>query len=167
MASPTPNKEPMIFDSLEPIIIPVKLGDKWYCLREASESVSCKFQNARLAAARFNDGKLIGVQGAADVEMVLVQGCLFEVKITHPNGDPDLSALGAVAMGFVGGLKASIVKQLYQRALEISNLDDKETLESIDEKIEALTLQRKQLLEAKVGTSDPKEVPEVTAPTSS
>ena len=38
--------EKMVFDSLEPIVIPVKLSGKWYALQEATEEAAATYQDA-------------------------------------------------------------------------------------------------------------------------
>lgn len=153
------NKEPMHFETLDPIQVPVTIGTKKYILQEASEAVAVKFNNARLEAARFNDGKLSSVKGAADVEPLLVHGCLFEVM----SKENEPLKLGFLAKGFIDGMKASIVRELYKRALEISGLEDKDTIETIDKKIEQLQQQRSQLVAPKTeDTTGPKVQQEVT-----
>lgn len=102
--------------------VPVRIGDKHYVLCEASEGASVAYRNAVMRAAKFDvNGKPTSADGLADAEPILVQGCLFEVQ--ERKGERHL---GAVSMGFVRALPARVVRQLFQKAQEISDLGPKE-----------------------------------------
>lgn len=161
----------MDFPDLEPVMVPVVIGKPkkldadgnplpTHWLREVDEGGAVKYQNMSMKAARFSDeGKVNSVDGAADVEPLLVQLCLFEADIDgKPQFNKDGKLIGAVAKGYVDALPARIVKPLFERAVEISGLAVKETLVTIDKKIADLTKKRVELEKAQ-GVESPKDQP--------
>lgn len=129
------------FDSPDPIRLPVKIGQKELILREASTDVAVRYRNASTRAAKMVDGKLVGVDGVAEVLPILVQGCLFEV-VTIGNARTERQVL----MTYVRDLPYRIVKPLFDKAKSISKgLEDTPTLESLDEQIADLQKQRADL----------------------
>ena len=159
-------KQPMSFPDVAPIEIPVTIGDKKYVLTEASEDAAVKISNARIEAARFGEtGTLSHVKGAADVEPLTVSLCLFEAnqKTGELVRDKEGFPQGAVSLGFVRHrIKPHIVKELYDRAIAISRLEEKETVTSLDKKITELQKKRLKLIEEQKKGSDPKDPPEGT-----
>jgi hypothetical protein len=113
--------DPMVFDSLEPQEVPVTIAGKQYVLREASEDVACKFRNAAMRAARMTEGKVVGVDGLADAEPVLVGGCLFEKVESEHKGETKVG-WAAVGVAAVRTWPARIVKPLFERAKAMSDL---------------------------------------------
>jgi hypothetical protein len=116
-----PNLDPIIFDDLAPVEVSVKIGQLNCILREASEDAACKYRNASLKAARMQSGEIVGMDGLADSEPYLVSLCLFEIfengkgqKVERP-----------VALSVIRSWKAGIVKTLFERIRQISNLEDK------------------------------------------
>jgi len=100
------------FDDLTPIEIPVRIQGKNYVLREASGDAACRYRNAVLACAQLTpEGKAVSVRNLADVEPLLVSLCLFDEK-----GNP-------VSVNQVRKWPARVVKALYEKAKEISDLD--------------------------------------------
>lgn len=113
--------------------IPVELGERKYVLREASEGAACQFRNAITKAAKMADGKVVGIENIGDVEPLLVSLCLFEVL---PDGGT--KNIG-VPIQVVRGWPARVVKQLFAKAKEISELDEAaETEEAIEQQIARL-----------------------------
>lgn len=91
-----------------------RYGGKEYVLREASEGAACKWRNAQLKAARFNQaGQFISADSLADTEPLLVSLCTF----TKDDGKP-------VPFNTVCGWPAKMVKQLFQKAVAISDLHE-------------------------------------------
>ncbi len=143
----------MRFDDLEPIKIPVFIGTKEYVLREASADAAVKYRNAGTKAARMQDGKLVGLDGVADVVLLLVCGCLFEVKEIGGN-----RVEGPVSPVWLRTLPYRIVKPLFDRAKAISKgLEDEDTVETLDAQIKDLTERRDKLAAL---SDDEKEVAE-------
>lgn len=118
---------PIEFDSLAPIEVPATIAGKQYLLREASEDAACKYRNAAMRAARFNDrGKVSSIEGVADVEPLLVSLCLFELTgdgkchlgHTVPGERP-------VPIDELRRWPAKRVKTLFERIKDISDLGEK------------------------------------------
>jgi hypothetical protein len=134
--------EVMDFSSLAPIEIPVKLPNgKDYILREASEADSIVWRDAVLDALKFVDGKMTGARRLTDTEVMLVASCLCEtgsdgsLKVTqdgHPVKVPSI---------LVRSLPARIVKALFERAKEISDLNEKPVPETIRKSLACLPQQ--------------------------
>lgn len=129
----------LCFDSLEPVEVPVAIGQKRYVLREASADAAAKFRSAASRAARFNEeGKLTHVEGLGETELVLVANCLCFPDDANPrtarvnrDGVPFL-----VGINHIRTWKEAIVKQLFDKAKEISPaLEEKETIEAIEKRM--------------------------------
>lgn len=94
--------------------IPVRYQGRDYVLREASEGAAIKWRNAQMKAARFNQhGQITGAEGLADTEPLLVSYCLFETDTGNP-----------VHFNTICGWPAKMVKKLFQKAVEISDLHE-------------------------------------------
>ena len=128
----------MITDDLTPQTEPVKLSGKDYSLREASGDAATKFANARLNCIKLGpDGKPQTVRGIADVEPLLVSLCLFDE--TGKN----------VPEATVRSWPARVQKVLFERAKEMSHLDDLETEAAIVAQITALQKRLEEMRESK------------------
>lgn len=146
----------MNFDDIALIEIPVKIGDKKYVLREATGEAAAKYKNAQMACAKFNsEGKPSGVGNMADTELLLVHLCLFE---TDPQGQ---ATLINVPLPRVRSWPVRITRALFEKAQQISQLEMKETKETLTEKIGRL---REQLDKVEAGTEEDhaKNSPETT-----
>lgn len=150
----------MDFADLSLIEIPVTVGDKKYILREASEDSACKYRNAMLRCTKLGpEGKPASVHGIADVEPLLVSMCLFEAL---PDGSGFKNSCTRVET--VRSWPSRIVKQLFEKTKEISDLDEE------DEDKESLEKQKKEVEEklAKLEEDNAaKNMPESTEDTSS
>jgi hypothetical protein len=144
--------EEWILDDLEPQQVKVKIKDKHYHLREASADAAVKFRNATLKAAKMSDGKVVGMENLADAEPLLVSLCLYkagkdEELVLAPDGNPDSRQL--VPQQTIRGWPDRTQKVLFDKIKEMSpTLEGKETLESLDKKIELFTKARQELLES-------------------
>ena len=146
-----PLADPLYFDDLQPIEVPVKYGNKAYILREASEDAAVKYRNAQARGARFGaDGKPVSVESVADKEPLLVSLCLYHadkeghISVTR-EGRPDPRFL--VPLQVILTWPPRIVDALFKRLLKISELDDApDTPETLAEKITVLQEQRESLL---------------------
>ncbi|MFA5376327.1 MAG: hypothetical protein WC455_11335 [Dehalococcoidia bacterium] len=128
----------MITDDLTPQTEPVKLSGKDYSLREASGDAATKFANARLSCIKLGpDGKPQTVRGIADVEPLLVSLCLFDESGKN------------VPEATVRSWPARVQKVLYDRAKEMSHLDDLETEAAIVVQITALQKRLEEMRESK------------------
>ncbi len=119
--------EPLVFTDLSPIEIPATIGDKSYVLREATGNVACRYRNALLACTQLGpEGKPSKITGMADVEPLLVSLCMFEDG-TKP-----------VPQATVRAWPNRIVKSLFDRVKEISDLDEDDSLEGLKKERQTL-----------------------------
>ena len=130
--------ESLNFDSLELIEVPVTIGDVKYVLREADEGAAKVYHNARLYGAKLDDGKVSGLpEDLAGVPSLVLSRCLFRLNEEgkpFPNPVPLREFVGYRERNVTHkGWPARIVKPLFKRLKEISELDDDETLESLQE----------------------------------
>src|SRR5215475_1087381 len=118
------------------IEVPVKIGTTHYVLREADENAARVFRNAAVRGAKMNDGKVVGIDGVGDIQSLLLSLCLFE-KL--PTGEPKNIP---VLLQVVRSWPSRIVKPLFDKAKEISQLDEKPaTVDSVKKQIADLTMQ--------------------------
>lgn len=103
------------FDDLTPIELPVSVAGKRYVLREATEAAACQWRNAMMQATELgSDGKPTRVRNLADTEPLLVSLCLF----TAEEGKP-------VPVATIKGWPARVVKRLFEKVKDVSDLDEK------------------------------------------
>jgi hypothetical protein len=88
-------------------------GDN-YILREANGRAAKIFNNARISGVTLEDGKPKSLSGIGDLEPLLVSLCLF--------GENDRP----LTVSFVEKWPSRVVKKLYNKAREISDLDEGE-----------------------------------------
>lgn len=114
--------ESFVYDDPE-VEIPVSIRGVAYVLKEASGDAAAKYRNACLRATRVGkDGKFSAVDGIADVEPLLVSLCLFTQEGKR------------VSDSVVRGFPSKAVKALFDKAKEISGLNEvsnKDTIESL------------------------------------
>lgn len=122
----------------------IKWKGKEYLLKRADEGANIIFTNARIAAARMDDGKLVALKGGGEVSALLVSLCLFEIG-QRPKEAGGGELLKPVAEKTVRSWPPHIVNRLFEKAKKISHIDqpDKRTLEK---QIEDLDKQRAKLV---------------------
>ncbi len=131
------------FGSLEAIEIPVVGPDKKpYILREASGDVVAKFNNARGRCVQFRDGGMSAVNGQGDLEAFLVSLCLFHVK---EDGTADFKK--PVRAPIIRSWPERVVKPLFEKAKEISEIDEPDDLAALKEQRKKLNEQIEKLME--------------------
>lgn len=126
----TQQLESIVFDDadLTPHKEKVVMGRDIYWLHEALEEDVVKYNNARAKSARMVDGKVVGVDGAADIEPFLVSLCLYKATTDGsfpylPNGvDPDPKA--RVPLTWIRKQVGRVVSRLFNRIKAVSELDD-------------------------------------------
>lgn len=124
------NLSPIIFDDVSAIKIPVTIAGRSLFLREASGGVVVKYRTALLKGMTLDEnGRPSQVPNAADAEPVLVAGCLVD--------ENDVS----VGETFVKNLPNKQMKILFDRAKEISDIDEDVTVESLEKQIARLQSQ--------------------------
>jgi len=125
----------MNFDSLELIKVPVTVKGVKYILQEASAGAGRDYRNAQMKTFKIADGKMVGMENTADLDLILVSLCLFKVMETHDTLEP-------MPLIAIQGWPDKVIKGLAARAKEISDLEDKDTVETIDKKIVDLKKKR-------------------------
>jgi len=140
---------PMDFDQLSMVEIPVTVKGKKYTLREATENATIKFRTFQFQNSKMVDGKL---NADADklIESLMVSLCLYE-------GD------NLVPLDVVRSWPAKVVKQLFDRVIAISALDEADSEEAL-EKQKAETEKKLQAL--RNGQDRGKNLPSATTATS-
>jgi hypothetical protein len=125
------------FSSLEPIQLPVKIGNECFILREANGLAEIAFQNAINDAIVFQDGKRVGSKNLADVDSLLLSHCIVRVG--------DNGGMSAVSVEEIRLWPSKIIKKYYNVVRKISEFDDGETevelikqKEEIEKKLAAL-----------------------------
>lgn len=116
----------MIFGDLTPIEVTVQIGSIRYTLREATSEAAARYRNHVMASTTFgSDGKPTGVRGLGDLQPLLVHLCLFiEGTDNH------------VPLDMVKGWPERIVKPIFERAKEISELsEEEESIEALEKKL--------------------------------
>ena len=106
----------MVFESLEPVSVPVKIGAEDYVLRQLDEAGNVRYESERLKLSRYDveQKKVVSFDqaGAPALEPLLVQLCLFKVlkngegQVHHEPTTPE----------FVGSLPGDACPRLHERA---------------------------------------------------
>lgn len=139
---------PMLeFDDLTERREPVRIGKTWYLLIEATGDAVRQWRNARLKASKLEDGKLVSMEGLADIEPLLVSLCLYNLDQTTatPTQPPhDIVFKGQVAKEVVGAWPARVQTALYERIKKISDLLDEEKKTPAQQKEEEDALKKAQ-----------------------
>jgi cell division protein FtsB len=143
------------FSSLEVIEQPVHGPNKqWYLLREASADAVAKYNSARSRTVKIEDGEVVGVQGAGELEPLLVSYCLYHAEVVKddegivvegPDGVPELQ-LATDSKGrprlenlsVIQSWPGRVVTALHNLAKQISEID-------LDDNLESLYKQRRKL----------------------
>ena len=109
------------FGDITPIIVPVTISGEQYELREANGNVACQYRNALLKCTQLGpEGKPHKIDGMADVEPLLVSLCMYDSG-NHP-----------VPITKVRSWPSRIVKELFNTAKKISQIDEEETVASLE-----------------------------------
>jgi hypothetical protein len=125
------------FDDLTPFEVPVTYKGKKYVLREASEDARCKYRNSLMGSAKLGpDGKPVSISGMADCEPLLVSLCLCQVNgdgsiRLDTSGNPSLLPLLTIR-----SWPSRIVKRLYEKAKDISDLKEEEPQKAMEKRFE-------------------------------
>lgn len=119
---------------LAPVGVRYTIGGKRYVLRECPEGDTCSWRSFQAKMARFNeDGKFAGVGNIADSQPLLVSFCLFLAdqrtgELVLTDGNPPLPDLAhRVSLATIRSWPTRIVGPLFDKAKEISGLDERET----------------------------------------
>lgn len=133
---------PLEFD-LTPTTVPVRISGADYVLKEASGAVATTWRNSVFRSTKVDaNGRPSSYEGIAEAEPLLVSLCLHDA-----NGK-------LVPIQTVKSWPARIQKSLFEKAKEISGLDEEETPEKLKEGMSKLQTKLDKL-EGK--SDDPKE----------
>lgn len=124
------------FGSLEIIEIPVVGPDgKNYILRETSGDAAAQFNSMRAKCAKYAGGDVSEVTGVGQIPLFLVSLCLFNVK-----EDGAINLNSPVAPGVLRSRSwpERVIKRLYAKALEISEIDQDDDLDSLRKQYQEL-----------------------------
>ena len=111
-----------VFDDLEPRTHTFRIRGKEYVVRSAATGAAVKYRNACSRAAKWDGDpdsgkmKVVGFDGLADTEVLLVHLCTFEV-IKTATGEV---RHGPVARGWVETLPPQVTKAMFDKIVEIS-----------------------------------------------
>lgn len=128
----------MNFDSLELIQKKLTLAGQAHVMVEASEAVAVRFNSARGKATRMVKGEVVGVEGAGELQPLLVSLCLYRATKEgelprNKDGEPDPRFL--VPERTVRGLPSRIVKKMFKWIRETSDLDEVENKEVLEQRL--------------------------------
>lgn len=137
----------MVFDSVAPIKVHVRLGDQDWWLHEATGGDVATWRNAQLAEMKMIDGKLTSMGNAADNEAHLVGLCLKNAKGENAGRQ------------FAKELPSKVLSALNKRLRQISEIDPEPTPDQLREQIKEL---QTKLERAEGGETGPKVVPAAT-----
>lgn len=139
--------------SLQPICEEVIIDKNRYVVTEASEDSVVQHRNVSSAAARYEGGKVVRMEGLHDAEPILVGLNIYDKK------DWDKPGVAAEPLGVdtVRVWPNRIVGVLYDivRKLTPSMDPQPETVKEIDERIGQLAKQREELLRGNGEPSQP------------
>lgn len=135
--------------------IDVTIDEEKYVLLEASGATGVDYTNSLVSGITYGEnGKPQKLNGQASVQILLVGECLYKI-----NPDTGKTFKTSVGQKWVRDtLSSRILKELFEAAKELSNIDETETAESIQKQID--TLQEK--LDKKQNESDVGESSEVS-----
>lgn len=103
--------------------VAVKINSKEHVVREANGTVAAAYRNMMLKAARLGDDKSMRMDGGAEAEHVLVQGCLFDKSGRR------------YALATIASWPNRVIKHLFNIAHEISDLKEADTEESLEKQL--------------------------------
>ena len=129
--------EPMVFDSPEPIEIPVVLGGKTYALKEAPEALYARYLNELSKASKVSEDangvRSVVHETTFNTEALLVSFCLFEV-----NEIDGKKSYKTVDVNTVRAWTHRIVKPLFDKAEEINGSNKRRTADQLEKEIKKL-----------------------------
>jgi len=128
------------FEDLTPIELPVKIAGKEYLLREASGEDARIYNNARMRGVQMEGDKILSLpEDSAGIPSLLVSRCLWETKDGKPTA--------RVAIQKVRGWPERVIKPLFEKAKDISELQDEDTEEGLYKQMADLRERMKKLKE--------------------
>jgi len=148
------DQEPIVFEDITPVEVPVRIGGQDYVLREVSGDAATRYRNARANCTKFSNGEFAGVDGPiADAQPKLVSDCLFKVVVL-PDGTTIFSK---VEEKVVRTWPDRVQKALFEKVQRISpSLEDAgdETIENLEAKLAKLKETRDSSKNSQSSTTD-------------
>lgn len=160
------------FDDIKPFAVHVNYRREKFVMVEASAAVAIAFRNSAIRSARLNDGKVVGLDGAADGDAVLLGSCLCRADENYVPREHDKQGNPVgVGAAFVRSMPNRVTEPLVLRLKEMSALNDEDTVESLEKRIKSDTeklakLKAQQPAAAPAADPLPKDGPPATTPNS-
>lgn len=128
-----PDLSEMVFEDLKPVEVPVRVHGRKYLLREASEGAYSEYRNfmarnVKLGEAADGTTRVTSAENVFDAVTVLLGGCLFG-PLDERGGPPEQP----VGRAFVQGLPRRVTEPLFDRARQISNIDQPADPDKLEE----------------------------------
>lgn len=139
--------DPMVFDNVVPVAVPIQIGDKHYVLVEPERDAINRYKQKQAEGIKLSDGELSGLSATEESEAELLGSCLFPLLIEEGRGDK-VKADKPVGTDFVNRTLNSIVEPLIHRLKVISGIKAEE-----DRLKEEAERRKKRLREEKEPTS--------------
>ncbi len=119
------------------VTIVTKDGTKeHFIIREADGEIARQYRNKLQAAHKYVNGKLAAINGLGDLETFLVRECLFKANENRTFREDDRGRLLRVTEDFVKfQVPAKALKKIFEKAKEISQLDEAVTAEQLEKTI--------------------------------
>jgi len=112
-----------------PIEIPVSIGDKPYVLCEADEATAVAYRNAQVRGASVDSkGQMIQLGSVGGIEPLLVSRCLLQLVLKDDG--TEMKRL-PVSEKVILKWPSRIVRPLFDKAKQISQLDEPVTLDGL------------------------------------
>ena len=119
---------------LQPKRATAKIGGRKHVVKEANGGIAKQYKNACMRGTKMDDGKIVGMEGLADAEYLLVSLCTFSVD-TLGNGE---LLERPVPQKIVESWPNHISSKLYTWIKEHSHLHEAENEEQLTREIEKL-----------------------------
>ena len=119
---------------LQPKRATAKIGGRMHIVKEANGGVAKQYKNACMRGTKMDDGKIVGMEGLADAEYLLVSLCTFSVDTLGDGSKLERP----VPQKIVESWPNHISSKLYTWIKEHSHLHEAETEEQLTREIEKL-----------------------------
>ena len=121
--------------------VSVRFRGKDYLLREASSQAACRFRDAMMRTTKVDDGKVVGYSASwGEAEMLLVSQCIFQKHADNGQWVP-LGGNEQQALLTIRQWPQAATQKLLDKVRDISGMNDMDTEEIVEKRIEMLTKQ--------------------------
>lgn len=133
--------------STTPNSFDVEIDGKNYLLKEATAADAKTYRSSAMKSFRFgeegNPESIVG-EGLAEAEVLLVSMCLYEKVVNEASGETNLSKVGKAK---ISSWPSRVVKALFDKAKEISDMDEDSDIDGLIKQRDKLDKQIKKLQE--------------------